>query len=387
MRNDSKRIAMLIETSKAYGRGLLRGLGQYARLRRGWTIYVQERGLNDPIPEWLSGGDFDGIFLRTSEQATVDEVLNLQIKTVFLGEEVPAGHPAVLNDDAAYASMAVQHFRQRGFRNFAFVGISGECWSDIRRDAFKSEVERIGATAHIIEPTSATNPSSWSDVQRKLTQWLQGLPTPIGILCCYDGIARNVLDACRDSNLLVPEQVAVIGVDNDQVLCEVCDPPLTSISPNTAQLAAVAGSLLSRLIDGEQLSETVIVPPQGIVARASTDIVAVEDPCVARALGMIRRVACDGIAVVDVLGELPISRRTLERRFQALLGTTLQEEISRVRLQRVKELLVQSDLSLQEITNLSGYNYASYMISQFRKSEGLTPQQFRIKRRVEHQET
>lgn len=375
----ARRVALLIETSKAFGRGILVGAGRYARLHDRWTMYVEERGLDDAVPGWLSAKELDGIIVRSLRPETIAQVLKLGVPTVALGEENPPHAIGVINDDRACARLAADHLLQRGFQHFGYLGLEGYVWSDARRSSFVGHVREMGYGCEVLEISAKTHRDApWHQRRGRLARWIESLPKPIGIMTCYDATARTLLDVCRDAGVMVPEQIAIIGVDNDEVLCDLCDPPLTSVAPNTEAIGETAAQLLVELMNGQPLPrDNVVVAPRGVVTRASTDTTAIDEPAIATALGFIRRYACEGLDVADLLDRVPLSRRTLERRFRSLLGRSPLDEIRRVRLQRVKELLRQSDLKLDVIAKLAGYNYTAYMVAQFREAEGLTPGQYR----------
>ncbi len=403
------RVALLIETSKAFGRGLLAGVGRFARLHGQWSTFVDERGLSDPIPDWVESGDFDGIIARASRRETLEHVLGFGIPTICLGEENPISAISVMNDDEACAELAAQHLLERGFSNFGFLGHRGFVWSDVRRDHFQRAIALAGRDCNVLEASiETTREAPWYQRRERLATWIAGLPKPVGILACYDSAARTILEVCRDLDLLVPEQVAVIGVDNDEVLCDLCDPPLTSVAPDTEAIGMRAAELLHRLMDpagrtgrplqqkgnaDTECSETlqagkigvetgkverrIIVGPAGVVTRGSTDTHAIEDPLIAAVAGYIRRHASDGIDVSDLLTEFPMSRRTLERRFNKALDQSPLELIRRVRINHVKTLLRETDLKLDSICEMTGFSYTAYMVGCFKEVEGMTPGQYR----------
>ena len=299
---DTRRIALLIETSKAHGRGLLRSISHYAHLHDHWSVYVEERGLDDPIPHWLEPDEFDGVILRARERTMMEEVLNLGIATVCLGEDNPPNAHTIVCDDALSAVMAADHLLERNFRHFGYVGIEGYVWSDIRRENFALRIREAGCDLNILEPCKKTlDVPRWDQVGHILADWISQLPKPVGIMCCYDVMARLVIDVCRDNQISVPEEVAVIGVDNDRVLCEVSQPRLSSVALDTWRIGYEAATKLDRLMSGEDISELVVVPPRGIITRGSTDTLAIEDRHVATALAFIRRRACKGIEAGDVV--------------------------------------------------------------------------------------
>src|SRR5262249_24430831 len=204
--------------------------------------------------------------------------------------------------------------------------------------------------------------------EKKLAKWLERLPKPIGVMACNDARGQQVLNACRDLGIVVPDELAVVGVDNDDMVCDLCDPPLSSVVPNTRKIGFEAASLLERMILGEPAPDKPVhIAPLGIVRRRSTDVLAIRDKVTAEAIRFIREHACDGITIEDVLAGLPLlSRSALERQFNKLLGRTPKAEIIRVQLDRVKELLTESDFTLTEIAAKAGFRYHEYMSALFK---------------------
>jgi len=214
---------------------------------------------------------------------------------------------------------------------------------------------------------------------KSIAQWLLHLPKPVGIMACYDFRGRQILSACRENEIAVPDEVAVMGVDNDAVLCELADPPLSSVNLNAHRAGYDAAALLDRMMKGETINHPGghLIDPLGVVARQSTDVLAVEDPGVVAAVRYIRAHACEGISVKDVLKAAPQSRRSLECRFKKLIGRTPHDEISRVQLNRVRQLLVESDLSLEQIAESAGFAHAGYLSTVFYQSVGVNPRAYR----------
>jgi len=211
-----------------------------------------------------------------------------------------------------------------------------------------------------------------------MANWLARLPKPIGIMACYDIRAQQLLDLCRELDIAVPEQVAVIGVDNDRLLCDLASPPLSSVIPNAHRSGYEAASLLDSLMQGVNVPAVAhLIKPLGVEARQSTNILAIDDPDVAKALRFIREHANEGINVSDVLRNVPISRRVLEHRFRQCLGRSPHEEILRLKVQRIRQLLQESDLSLQEIALQTGFEHVEYLSTVFKRETGSSPRAFR----------
>lgn len=201
-------------------------------------------------------------------------------------------------------------------------------------------------------------------------------------MACYDLRGQQVLDACRRRNIAVPDEVAVIGVDNDELLCSLSDPPLSSIIPNTHRTGYEAAALLDQMMAGKKIkSINNLIPPLGVATRQSTDVLAIEDRNVVQAIRYIRDHACDGINVSDVLKAVPQSRRVLESKFRKLIGRTPHEEILHIQMNRAKELLSQTDLSLEEITERTGFEHNEYLSVVFKRETGTPPSKYRSQNR------
>ena len=326
-----------------------------------WSVYLGERGRGDRPPDWLAKWDGDGIIARIENRSIARALEGMRVPVVDLSAAglLPRA-PVVTTDNAAIARLAVQHFTERGFRHFGYCGEARFAWSVARGKCFSLFARTHGHTCAIYtRPGSRVNSDEEVDA---IARWLRRLPKPAAVFACYDACGQRVLDACRRAGLAVPEEVAVLGVDNDELLCALSPPPLSSICLNTPRTGWQAAALLARMMGGEKVpAETQRVPPLSVVTRQSTDVLAVGDPPVARALHYIRAHACDGLGVSDVLRHCLMARRTLEARLKALLGRTPREEIARVQLGRVKELLAGTDLALAEIAGRAGFRHTEYL--------------------------
>jgi Transcriptional regulators len=227
-------VALIVETSLASGRDILRGIAQYIREHGPWSVYHEPRGLEEDVPRWLARWRGDGIIARVQTRQIAEAVLATGLPVVdVLGLVPEAGLPLVHVDDRAIAELAAEHLLERGFQEFGFVGITGAPWAEGRRQAFEAAVQRAGFRCHsCILPPDARRYESWEKQIERLIQWLQELPRPIGIMVCNDPRGELVMEACRRVDVAVPEQAAIIGVDNDEPLCEVCNPSLSSVMPD-----------------------------------------------------------------------------------------------------------------------------------------------------------
>ena len=389
MRNMPK-VALLIETARGYGRQMLQGIVHYARLHGPWGLYLTPGDFEQFLPKMQQWGG-TGIIARIATPRIAKAVLDSGLPAIALDlseHELEAGHPLsrlseVASDSAGAARMAAEHLLGRGFRHFAFVGASGRVWSARREAAFRRAIAEAGFSLEIYKPLPARRNRVYEREQPVLSEWLRHLPKPAGLMACNDDRGREVLEACRAAGVRVPEEVAVIGVDNDELLCELADPPLSSVALNAKGVGYRAAALLDRMMQtGLCESQRLVAEPLHVVVRRSTDIIAVDDSKVAEALNFIHHHASDFIQIGDVAHHVAISRRSLEARFQKVIGRSPRAEMQRVRLQRAVRLLAETELSIPKIAHAVGYNTPSYFIQVFRKEYGMSPGRFRQRMRA-----
>lgn len=383
---DRLRIGLLIESSRGYGRELLRGIAAYGRTHGSWVFYHEERDLGAPLPKNLAQWRPHGIIARLTSVKQARQVRQLNVPTVDLYQEEPAAQvPGITIRPETLSRLAADHFLQRGFTHFAYCGFPGVPFSDYRAKAFVEYLAQhdyqadVFACSHL--PRTAGLAAIEAHVMRQsalLARWLRGLPKPVGLMACNDMRAMQVLAVCSENGVAVPDDVAVLGVDNDDVQCELANPPLSSIDPNVARIGYEAAALLHRLIRGEHPSPPrLLVEPAGVITRRSTDVLAIPDRDAAEAVRLLREHACDGMEVETILSRLSVSRSTLERWFRKWLGRSPSAEIVRVRLHRVKELLAGTDLPLEEIARVAGFHYVESMCRIMKRTAGQTPGEFR----------
>ncbi len=374
-------VALLIETSNAYARGVLEGIVAYNREHDPWSIYLPEQERGARPPTWIHNWDGDGLIVRIETDAIANTVrrLNKPVIDVSAARRVE-GIPWVETNDEAIARLAIEHFVERGFQRLAFCGEPDFNWSLWREQAFVQQVAaRKGLQCERFQATSKTAAKySWNREKRRLRSWLDGLPKPIGIFACYDIRAQQILDVCREAAISVPDEVAVLGVDNDELLCNLCFPPLSSIAPDAHRTGREAARLLDELMNGRSVDqERHLIDPLGVATRQSTDVLAIEDEDIVTAVRYIRDHACEGIKVTDVVKQVPLTRRALETRFQALFGRTPHEEIIRLRVQQIQTLLIETELPLHKIARMTGFEHEEYMSVVFRRATGSPPGTFR----------
>ena len=379
------RVALIVETSLISGREILRGISQYVQGSRPWSIYHEPRSLEASAPAWLKKWDGDAVIARVQNQRIADAVNETGLPAVdVLGVVPETGIPLVHVDNEKIGVMAAEHLLERGFRQFAFCGLRDLNWSCQRRDAFAARVEQAGCTwSEYRLPAKTTSDSSWEKQQLRLTAWIDRLPKPVGVMACYDPTGQKVLEACVRCGAEVPGEVAVVGVDNDQTVCEVCNPPLSSVVANHARVGFEAARLLERLMSERQVRRgPTFIEPTGVAARLSTNELAIGDDDVAEALRFIRRRPAKGLTVQDVAGHVSVSQSTLKERFRRLLGRTVHEEILHTRLAEVRRLLTQTDWPLVKVAQQAGFRHQEYMGVVFKRLTGKTPGQYRKETRL-----
>lgn len=381
-----KRVALLIESSRAYGRGLLEGIAAYVRDQGNWSVFHQERGKSDDAPAWFDTWQGDGVIARIESRSLIRALKRRGLPTIDLrGMHDIEGIPLIETDDRRVTEFAFEHLRTRGCEHFAFCGLEGANFSQRRLKYLRPLVEAAGfqflsyegVVPHAGEVTAAIEGESMV-FETELVRWIQSLPRPVGMMACNDARGQQVINACRELGIAIPDDVALISVDNDTLICELCDPPLSSVEPDTRRIGYTAAEMLDAMIDGQSPEpRKVFVPPTGVIARRSTDGLAIADRDVAVAVRFIREHACDGIDVDDVLSQVSVSRSTLERRFASLVGRAPKQEIARVQIERVKQLLRNTDFNLQRIADLAGYTHVETLCVQFKHKVGATPGEYR----------
>lgn len=378
-------VALIVETSTAFGRGVLRGVGIYIRENGPWSVYVEQRSIYDPAPSWLKRWDGDGIISRAAYPDLAQLVLRTGIPTVDLQEQVlDMGLPRIVNDNAAIGRMAADHLLERGFKHFGFLGHPSIGWSDDRRKGFQTCLKKSGFDCDEFGATRKTLPRyhqrSWENEMDDVADWIKSLPKPAGIMACNDFRAVQLLDACRRAAVAVPEEVAVIGVDNEEVACEMASPQLSSVVTNALHIGYEAAATLDLLMRGKTPREPVVlVPPTGVVVRRSSEVMAIEDPLVAQAMQYIRKNAAQGINVDDLLQYIAVSRSALQRRFQMAIKKSIHEAILDERLRVVKSLLAETTLTRDQIAERSGFEHPEYLSMVFKRKIGMTMSLYRRK--------
>jgi LacI family transcriptional regulator len=377
---------LLIQSSLEYGRGLLRGIGQYVAEHGPWTVYHRPGPLLDRLPPGFTRWRPDAILAQLESATLIHQVRALRLPTVDLFALHPLpGIPRLGPDHRAIARLVADYFLSRGYEHFAYCGFRGVWYCELRCKYFVEYLTERGYRPAVYEgdPPSrhagvfAREAKGLLEIGR-LGRWIAGLPKPLALMAGSDVRAQQVLSACGERRIAVPGQVSVTGVSNDGVLCRLCDPQLTSVDLNTEEIGYQAAALVDRMMRGRRgPEEPILVAPRGIVTRQSTLAWAVADADVAAAMEFIRQRCGQRITVADVARHVALSRSTLQRRFERALGHTPQTQIHREQLQRVKQLLADTDLPLGRIAELAGFQHVESLCRLFKRHTGQTPGTYR----------
>ena len=387
MQYSNRKVLLLLEASREYGRGLLRGILGYNSLHEPWFIEWQEPfylQTNTSSRKRLKGlvQDVDGIIMR--EQQDNDLFFDLGVPVIFasyLDKYLPGTYRITTNDKSIGVCVA-KHFQERGFVNFGYFGYDDMYWSENRKNKFVQELEKDGYTCHTFHQFKRQSERLWNNEQHRAAEWIASLPKPVGVFCCNDERARQARDACRLAQLHVPGEVAIVGADNDEFICNTSLPSLSSVSLNLEAAGYQSAELLDGLMNGDKdLPKQIVVEPSRVAVRQSSDIYAISDAVVSEAIHFIHNNHHRPIQVSDLADHIAISRRTLHDRFKRVVGCTAYSYIKKARVDRIKELLVETDWTITRIAENMGFTSSDHIATYFRSQVGINPYKYRLKYR------
>jgi LacI family transcriptional regulator len=307
----------------------------------------------------------------------------LELHKPLIAQDANERFAEIPNISGLYArtgEMAADYFMQKGFKHFAFYGFDNIVWSRERCEGFCRRAAEHGYTVHVYQHLREEAPPLWSYRQSSLSDWLKSLPKPIALMSCDDNQGQHVTEACKAVEISVPEQIAVLGVDNDLSICNLSDPPLSSFALNTEKAGFEAAQLLNKMMNGDgQEHSNIYVEPTSIITRRSTDFLAVNDKEISKALHFIYCHYRENIRVSDVVNATASSRRVLEKKFQSVLKRTILDEINSMRIEHVKHLLTETEMTISDIALSCGYSDIKNMSRYFRNYQGVNPLEFRKK--------
>jgi LacI family transcriptional regulator len=374
------RVLLLVETSGHVGRAMIKGIARYAMDRGPWSIQFEHRALDSSTPSWLKEWRGDGIISRTADIGSAKLLQATGVPVVELYGLPDFGMPQVSVDRTMAARMIVDHFVDCGLRHFAHFGyeetqatipLQNALDRSLAGRGFKCNYFRAPAAKHVLP--------QWHEQMRPhLLKWLRSLPRPIGVLGHGDVHALRLLDACRDLKIAVPEEMAILGIGNDPVICEAVHPTLSSIDVNAAHIGYEAARLLDRLMAGKKAPSSTAIPPSHIAARESTDIFIIDNAEISQAARFIREFGCQrNLDVSRVAEEIGVSRSFLERGFRTYFGRSPKAEIMRIRIGSAKMLLGKSRRNIESIARTCGFTSVQYFTRAFRREVGMTPYVYR----------
>jgi LacI family transcriptional regulator len=381
----SRSVALIYDAKLPYDVKVMSGVAAYLQKTALWNIYIEESALHEQCLPKLGAWRGDGILADMDDPRVAAMVLAAGIPTVAFGSghgwyDPSSGIPYFYSDNQAVAHLVADHLSDRGFRQFAYYGYRKgpiSAFSVERAAAFRDRAGQMGRRLWVhLGPYERHG--QWESLQRRLIAWLESLPKPIGLMAANDKAARHILEACHACNIRVPEDVAVVGVDNDEMLCQLSTPPLSSVEQGAKRIGFQAAALLDSMMSGRKpRRQKYVIPPEGIVIRHSSDIIAVENQDIAAALALIQTRACSGLKVSDIADAVALSRSQLDRSFKAVVGRTIHDEIRRVRLDQAKRLLAEASLPLKQISARSGFRSVQHMTEVFSQFVGVTPAIYR----------
>lgn len=375
-----KRVAILVETALASGRSILAGISQYLHEHDDWSVFHPTGHIGSTELSGLEQWDGDGIIARISNEHVLHAVQQKGVPVVdVLGNEPDSHYPLVKSDDRAIGQLVGKHLMGAGHRAFGFFGLDDERYSLEREASFKESVaERANFFQSLKINQGERNSGQWVENVEKVTTWIESLPKPIGIMVASDQFGPIVMKACQRLAISIPEEVSVVGVDNDRPFCELCRPRLSSVEPDHNRVGYEAARLMDNILTGrDSKTQQIETPPLTLHRRPSSDASAVNDPALVKAMQCIRQNACQGVSVDEIASVSGVSRSVLQRRFREQLGRSIGDMLLDVKLKRARDMLTFTDLPLIDVAERSGFNYQEYLTFVFKKHLDTTPAQYR----------
>jgi len=380
-----RKIILILDSSRAADRGIIQGIIEYSHLRGHWSFYRYSPIFRTPpfvrrrtgsILERLKNLDADGVIgYLPPEPGLLKTIVSTGFPTVTIPILEPVQGVVNVLQDKAVGTAGAEHLLDCGFRHFAFCGTK-DCWSEIRREGFIEKIRRAGHKVWNY-PLSRGYKKKEKELQR-LAQWLQKLPKPVAIMASNDERSADIVEACHMKTLLIPDQVAILGVDNDEMICQLSSPRLSSVILNFKQVGYNSAEALDSLIAGKKRpGKEICFRPVGIAARQSTDILAIDDKEIASAVRFIRNNTLRDIHVNDVLAQSTLSIRSLQQRFRKVLNRSIHQEIRRTRVRQIAEILLKTNHTIRKIAYDMEFEDIDHISRVFRKEMKMTPTEYR----------
>lgn len=378
-----KQVALILQTRMQENIGILEGIAAYERINCDWIFFLDDQAMSVRDPQWLFRKDWDGVICRHLDPIVLRECEKRGIPCVDLEDiahdDVAA--PKVKPDNRAVGHVGAEHLLDRGYQHFGFCGYANESWSIDRRSGFVEAIEAVKLECELLETDyiKVLTPEWDLHEQEIISEWLKRLPKPVAIMACHDMRALQVIGAATQSGFRIPDEIAVLGSNNETVRAELSHPPLSSVPLNTREWGETAAMLLHRQMTGKSVEPLTYIEPLPVVVRRSTEALAIEDPVVKKALKIIREEACSYLRVEELAERVNVSRSLLDRLFRKFLRRTPQDEIRQVRINKAKKFLIETDLTLADIAEQTGFDHPEYLSVMFKRMTSETPRDFRAR--------
>lgn len=379
------RVLFLVDARVKLTNETLLGIAEYVKISRSWLI---EKDISHYLihaqyhTKDLRERQFDGVVclcLSVDQEPLIRTIIDLHVPVLARGINMPIpGAINIITDNVLISEMAADHLLTLGLNHFAFFGVESLTWSRQRRNAFKSKIAQAGNDVHIFEFTSTEKRFHRGANIERLLDWLTQLPKPIGVMACNDDFGLMLLQCCQIGKISVPEELAVIGVDNDETVCNLCVPPLSSVARDAQKAGFEGARIFDRKMRGKPVGKNeVVIKSTHIETRQSTDMLAIKDTDVIEALQFMRKNILYNTGVDDVIAEVSVSRRNLDHKFTRILGRTVHEEITRMRIEKICELLTLTNLPISQIASDCGFHNPAQLGNYFLRHKGVSPGQYR----------
>jgi LacI family transcriptional regulator len=374
-------VLLIFQTRFEECTAMLKGIAHFERNYQLWVGFLDDEAMAEKDAKWLRSKKWHGVISRHTTPALVRACAELKLPLVDLNDTEPhPGVPKIRPDNVGIGHLGAEHFIERGYQHFGFAGFANNGWSRERRDGFTEALRLAGRKCDVLDVNYPGDLTPFWDTEQisSLVSWLKRLPKPVGIMACNDLRALQLISAAHASDILVPEEVAILGANNETIRCDLAYPPLSSVIPNAFQSGYKAAETLAALMAKRQPdSYDLRIESLGVATRPSTDVLAIEDRSVATALSYIRQKACNGLTVDEVVKNAYASRSQLEKKFRKHLGRSPQAEIRRVQVAKIKQLLLDTDYPLKRIAEIAGFEHVEYMSVVFKRITGDSPGAFR----------
>jgi LacI family transcriptional regulator len=377
----TREVAIAIEASASFSRGVLEGISRWMGEHEGWMITIDDREPGVPIPGWFLRWAGHGLISGLEESSLPRAWRAGQRPVVHVRSRLPVTPlPGIYPDDEAAVRLCVAHLAERGVGHLVFLpgtspAMQGLC------DAVVHQAVAFGCRLDIHEPPQRNNGGRKRDDDEDrdaVARWLATLPKPVGVIATSDVHALRIIEGCRRCGIAVPDDVAVVGIGDDEVLCGLATPGLTSVTHDRSRIGQEAARMLDEAMRfGRPPSTVIYVPPAGIAIRRSSDVFAVDDADIRKALRVIQTRACADVSAAEVAVEVRVPRRVLDRKFQRLLGRTIHDELQRMKVAEAKRLLLETEDKLLVISMRSGFTHAPQLCNVFKSVVGMSPMQYR----------